>query len=164
MSKRDPSTQDQALDERLRREAIESRPAFSESLHRRIAGAVSELHSVGIAAHPRPTRASRRQLVLATVLTAACLFVATAICWQLIGSHQRQDVLNTSRQIAGPSLDDLRVLGQWADKATATSGLDSLVASASLQPHAAKLEHDARLLADTFLDPLPVNVQLVNAP
>ena len=161
MSKRVPSAEERTLGERLRREAIESRPAFSESLHRRIAGAVGQFHAVGIA-HHRALAAKRWRRGLAAVLAAACLFAAAAICWQFIGSAQRQDMPNTSQQVAGPSFEDLRVLGQWADQATATSGLDGLVASATLKPHAAKLEHDVRLAADTLLDPLPVNVQLVN--
>jgi len=107
MSKRVPSTEERALAERLRREAIESCPAFSESLHERIAGAVRQFHAVGIA-HHRAITAKRWRRGLAAVLAAACLFAAIAIGWQLIGIAPRQGTVNAPQEVAGPSIEDLR--------------------------------------------------------
>jgi hypothetical protein len=160
MSKRLTSTEERALEERFRREAIESRPAFSESLHRRILCAVRQHHAAVISVGDRAALARRWRRGWATALAAACVLCAAAISWQLSGSAQRPGAIDNP--IPQPSLADLRVIDEWTDQATL--GLDGLVASASLKPHAAKLKHDARLVANAFLEPLPVDVQLVSDP
>lgn len=153
MSKRVPKSQEQVLAERLRREAIESRPEFSESLHRRIACAVKQHH---VAAHAAVTTGWRRGL--ATALAAACLLCAVAIGWRLSQSDPQQNPVGDPQAIAQASI----LIDQWTDQAT--SGLDGLVASASFKPHTAQLKHDAQLIADTILEPLPVDVNLVSDP
>ena len=160
MAKRVPSTKEQTLGERLRREAIESRPGFSEALHRRILCAVRQHHALEVSVGDRATMARRWRRGLTAVLAAACLFGAAAIGWRFIGSAQRHGEANDPQEIAGPSIEDLRVLDRWADQAT--MGLDDLVATATLKPQTAQLKHDARLAASTLLEPLPVDVQLVN--
>jgi hypothetical protein len=162
MSKRNPSMEDRALEQRLRREAIESRPEFSETLHRRIAGAVRQFHAhiADVATAGRAATAGRRRRGLAALLAAACLLGAVAIAWQLNRNAQQPGATDNPQQIAGgPSIEDLRVIDQWADRATTR-----IVATATLKPQAAQLKHDARLVADTLLGPLPVNLQLASDP
>ena len=161
MSKRLATTEERALGERLRREAIESRPSFSESLHRRILCAVRQHHAAEIGVGDRAALAERWRRGLAAVLAAACVLCAVAIGSWLSGTARRPGAGDDPRA-NDPSVAGRRLIDQWTDQATL--GLDDLVASASLKPHAAKLKHDARLVADAILDPLPVDVQFVSDP
>ena len=163
MSKQIPSTEEQALAERLRREAMESRPAFSESLHERIACALRQGHAevVEVATNHGFEMAKRRAR-LAIALTAAGVLCAMIIGWQLVDRVQRQGPIEDPQEMAGPSIDDLRVIDQWADQAAI--GLDGLVATATMKPQAEELKRDAKVVADAFLKPLPVSVELVSDP
>jgi hypothetical protein len=157
MSKRIPSTEEQIFAERLRCEAFESRPEFSESLHRRIAGGVRQFHA-HLAVADRTTTARHWGRGLAAALAAACLLCAAAIAWQYGGSARRPDPVSDA-----PTIADAKILiDQWTDQATV--GFDGLVASATLKPQTAQLKRDARLVAHKFLEPLPVDVKLVSDP
>lgn len=153
MSKRVYKSQEEVLGERLRREADESRPEFSESLHRRIACTVRQHHVVVHAAVPRGW-----QRGWTAALAAACLLCAVAIGWRLWQNGPQQNATGDPRAIAHTSI----LIDQWTDEAT--SGFDGLLASASFKPHTAQLKHDARLIASTILEPLPVEVDLVSDP
>ena len=70
MFKQNPSTEERLLGELLENEAVESRPAFSESLHRRTMSAARQRLAAA------PTVAQRRSPVLAFAAAAACLLFA----------------------------------------------------------------------------------------
>jgi hypothetical protein len=163
MSEQIPSTEEHALAERLRHEALESRPAFSESLHERIACALRQAHGevVEVATNHGFEMAKRRRGP-AIAFAAASVVCAMLIGWQLVNRVQRQGSIDDPQEVAGPSIDDLRVIDQWADQAAL--GLDGLVATATMKPQTEELKRDAQVVADAFLKPLPVNVQLVSDP
>ncbi len=160
MSKRVSSEQEQLLAERLRREAIESRPAFSESLHRRIFSAVRQRQAAETSGAAAPTVLRRWPRVLAAALAAACLLCAVAVGWRLMVNASRQSRLEKMAQVAGPSIDRLPSIGELTDHAVAR--LDHLTVSAALEPQTAPLKHDAMAVAGVFLDRLPVNMKLAN--
>jgi hypothetical protein len=162
MSKRKLSTEERMLEERLRGEANELRPSFSESLHRRIMCAVREHHAAMAGPHDRAVMARPWRRGLAAVLAAACLLGVAAVGWQLYRSAQRQGVPVDPPQIAGPSIEDLRVIDEWTDRAA--TGIDGLMATAAFKPQADQLKHDAKLVADKLLDPLPLDVKLASEP
>ena len=156
MSKRNPSTKERKLAEQLRREAAESRPEFSESLHQRIADAVRQFHAAGVVPADRAAATRRRQRGLAAVFAAACLLCAVAIGWRFIENAQQHSG-NDAPVVA--SAEHFRLIDELTEQATL--GLTDLAASATPKPQAA-LKHDAQLAADTLLDPLPIDVTLVS--
>jgi hypothetical protein len=155
MSKQVPLPKEQVLAERLRRDAIESRPEFSESLHRRIADAVRQQHATEVVVGTRVNR-RRRGLAaaVAAAVAAACLLCAV-VGWRLIEDARQQET-------ARASVEQVRLIAEWTDQAT--TRFDGLVASVSLKPEAAKLQHDARLVANAILEPLPIDAELVSDP
>jgi hypothetical protein len=159
MFKRVSSTQQRLLGERLRREAMESRPAFSESLHRRIVCAVKQHHAAVASLVAGPTVSRRWPRVLAAAL-AACVLCAAAIGWQLVENASRQGVGKGMRPVHGTSLADLPSINDLTGKAVGR--LDNLTVSATLEPQTTPLKHDARSVASVFLDRLPIDVKLVN--
>jgi hypothetical protein len=158
MSKRVPSNEEPLLAERLRREAIESRPAFSESLHQRILRATKQHHAVMASLVSGPTVRRRWPRMLAAALAAACLLCAVAIGWRLMLDASRRGPVEKmpvdQAKIKLPSIGDLtdHTLGR----------LDHLTVSAALEPHTTPLKHDARAVASIFLDRLPVDVKVVD--
>jgi hypothetical protein len=161
MSERIPSSEERSLRERLRQEATESRPEFSESLHERIAGALRR-HHAAIAAVPRAARAKDWQRGLVALAAAACLLAAVAIGWRLIQTGEQRE---PGRDLASDNqewIERRQAIDQWTQQ-TAT-GLDGLLPSATPEPRESVLKHDARLVASTFLQPLPVNVPLDGQP
>jgi hypothetical protein len=161
MPKPDLLTEEQVLRERLRREAAESRPEFSESLHERILSAVRQDHAsvakVHLAAVSRPWLRN----VAALAVTAGLLFAA-AIGWRLVRPPAPQapggEVVNDTRTW----IESRQAIDHWADQTT--TGLDGLVSFTSAAPRESVLKHDARLVASTLLEPLPVNVPLAGEP
>jgi hypothetical protein len=71
--------QEQALRQRLRQEAVESRPAYSESLHRRIMSAVLQQRQETIVVASVPLRNLPRRSRFVLAMAAACLLCAVAI-------------------------------------------------------------------------------------
>jgi hypothetical protein len=155
MSKENESAEERLLVERLRREAIESRPAFSESLHQRIVRAVEQRRAT-VAEDVKPVVSRRWSRGLATALAAACLLCAVVIGWQLVVNASRQD----PAPIARASLTDLPSIDDLTDPIVRK--IDGLTVSVALEPHATHLEHDAQAVADVLLDRLPRNVKLVD--
>jgi hypothetical protein len=161
MSDRMLPTEEQALREQLRQEAAQSRPEFSESLHQRIAGAIRE-HHAAIAATHRAIAAKHGRRGLVALLTAACLLAAVAIGWRFIHPVAPQDRGNDIAQAHQAWLERRQAIDDWANQTTA--GLDHLVASATPQSSTGVLTHDARLVASTLLQPLPVDMPLGGEP
>jgi hypothetical protein len=168
MSKRFlPSTTEAALRERLEREAAESRPAFSESLHRRILAAVEQHRaeqngvpllrssSVGDDSALLDGRQAvahrRRKRAVMYVSAAACLLCAVAIGWRLGEMRQAQ---------RRSPMADLAIFHELADSAAV--GLGGFAASVELTPPPARLSADARLTAEAIMERLPVDFELAS--
>ena len=153
MSKRDPSNEERLLGELLEGEAAESRPAFSESLHHRVLSTAKQRLAVA------PAVAPHRRRGLAFALAAACVLCAVAIGWQVLE--------NASWHGSGPgippgpqvTINDLPSINELADHTVGR--LDSLTVSAALEPQKAHLKHDARAVADMFLDRLPIDPKML---
>ena len=167
MPKRSLSKQEQQLAEQLRHEAIESRPAFSESLHRRILSAVKQgqaAESQTAESVPRLRRSSamtgqdqwqtvtrRWPRALAIALTAACLLCAVGTGWVAL----RQNAVEKPSLAQLPSVSDLTV--------HTVGRLNDLSVAAVLEPQTTPLENDARAVAGVFLDRLPISVKIVDS-
>jgi hypothetical protein len=161
MSKRDRSTDPRALRERLQREAAESRPEFSASLHERILSSVRRHHAAVAAVH-RQAAAKGWRHGLVALAAAVSLLAAVAIGWRVFhttaASDPGCDVATGDRAW----IEGRQAIDQWADQTTA--GLGGLVAVGTSKPHESVLTHDARLMASTLLEPLPVDVPFSSEP
>jgi hypothetical protein len=175
-----PSAKEQALDERLRREAFASRPTFSEPFHDRIVGAIQRRRAEESEAHANSRRLTAAGYSPAAwfsrVAIAACVLCAVAIGWWFNGNHRQpnmpaNDFVAAAGNQAGPAsapndaaapTTELPSIGELADRAA--DSLDELAAAASLTPQSAQLEHDARLAADMLIERLPVDVYLAEEP
>jgi hypothetical protein len=160
MSKQVPQSEEQLLVERLQREAAESRPAFSESLHRRIVAAVKQRHAGETRVADAPLVFRRPLRVLPAALAAACLLCAVAI-----GSWFMENVVGPGTVPAVPptnevSLNDLPSLDDLTKQAVV--GLDHYAVSIALEPQATHLKQDARAVAGVFLDRVPGGEKLVD--
>ena len=152
--------------ERLRREALESRPEFSEALHQRIIRSVGERYAEGAAAGGRNTAAGRRQRGLTAVLAAACVLAAVAIGWRFGANPMQPDGeplsmdnrLETSSFVLSGKIEDLPPMNVLTDRAV--TGLDGLLASTGFMLPSTQLAHDARLAADSLLQRLPLDMEL----
>jgi hypothetical protein len=145
------SSHDDDLRSRLRREAIETRPPFSESLHHRI---VASLEKEDVALFPR--RRAKRITAVAAVLAAACVLCAIVL------THSPAQQPQQPQNVTDAYLALLAPLDDWADKAV--DNLSNLTVSKAYAPHSAALEHDTQLVADTLLRRLPIDVELSNSP
>jgi hypothetical protein len=152
MFKQNISTEERLLGELLENEAVESRPVFSESLHRRTMSAARQRLAAA------PTVARRRPPVLAFAAAAACLLFALAIGWQILRNDSRQVPAPGDPQLAQPKID-LRSIDELADRTVGR--LDGLTVSVALEPQVALLKHDARAVAGIFLDRLPIDPKLL---
>ena len=159
MSKQVPSKEEQLLAERLRREAMESRPAFCESLHRRILTAVKQHRAAMADLATERTASRRRPRLLTATLAAACLLCAVAIGWQLVRNAAQQKTAPGTSQFAGPSINELPSINDLTDRTVGR--LDHLSVSAAFEPQTTHLKHDVSAVASVFLDRLPVNVKVV---
>ncbi|MBU4271460.1 MAG: hypothetical protein KKE86_11995 [Planctomycetes bacterium] len=154
--------------ERLRREAIESRPEFSESLHQRIIRSVGERYAEGAAVGSRNTAAGRRWRGLTAVLAAACVLAAVAIGWRFGANLMRPDgrplspdnMPATSSFVLNGKIEDLPPMNVLTD--LAVTGLDGLLASTGFALPSTQLAHDARLAADSLLQRIPLDMELAD--
>jgi hypothetical protein len=159
MSKQVPSKEEQLLTERLRREAIESCPAFSESLHQHILATVRQ-HHAAVANLVTGTTASRRwPRVLVAALTAACLLCAVVIGWQVLANASRQNPVEKSPPDA-PLIVKLPSIGDFTNHTIGK--LDELSVSAALEPQTTPLKRDARAVASVFLNRLPIDMKMAD--
>jgi hypothetical protein len=161
MSRRNPATDQRALRERLQREAAESRPEFSAPLHERILSAVKRHHAAIGAVH-RAATAKVWQRGLVALAVAACLLVSVAVGWRLFQTAAPHgpggDVATNSREW----IEGRQAIDHWADQTT--TGLSGLVAVGTSKSRESVLKHDARLVASTLLQPLPVDVPFAGEP
>jgi hypothetical protein len=174
MSKRTPLHNERALAERLCREAKQSRPEFSESLHARICRAIEEcprqqapIWRRGPLAHLRqepsrhPGAARHRLSVWASVaVAAACLACVAMVAWP------------KNEIPGGPSADGNGQSGLWAESSAPTLDLESVaglamrvsddlrdwVDSAAATQRWAYLDGDARLAVEMLAARLPFDV------
>jgi hypothetical protein len=156
MIRHNTSPDDDELRRRLRREAMETRPAFSETLHRQIVAAMPAADSftpppvanqadrdVCIVGRSRP--ALRVAVWAAGALTAACLLCAIVWMHHPAEPAPSPNVAKTHPAPRVPTND-----GRASEE-------DLSPGSA---PPAAAIEHDTRLVAETLLRRLPIDVQL----
>jgi len=163
VDKRRTFAKETKLAEQLRREAAESRPTFSESLHQRIVISVGQRRSGGPIAVGHVTAAKQGRRRLAAVLAAACaLGAAVLIGRQTLERRTEQRAETRIPPVAVATLADLPPLDEWANNAW--ENLDKLTTSANLQSQSEHLEHDARLAADTLLRRLPIDADWLDAP
>jgi hypothetical protein len=176
MPKRISSVEERSLCQRLRQEALDDRPEFSESLHRQILSAIQQ-HSptsggADILVCPRDVSTRGRQECLprpgerhwlayaAAALTAACLLIAVAVGWRTT-VHQNAgplaaDTTGAATAAALPPIEELA--------GNTIESLNDLVASAAIVPQSDDLEEGVLLAADALLRPLPVDVDLAVWP
>jgi hypothetical protein len=166
MFKRISSTEERLLGERLRREAMESRPAFSESLHDRIVCAVRQRRAAGNSPSVRVGEngtvpfPARRPRGLPAALAAACLLCAAAIGWQMLQNASQPAPVHLLPPTPEASIADLPSINDLADRTVRK--LDGLAVSAAWEPQATHLKNDARTAAGMFLDRLPIDVKLAD--
>jgi hypothetical protein len=156
-----PSPTESAIRDWLRREAAESRPVFSETLHRRILAAVerhgtesnadSDLEIVAL----NQAAARRRKRSIMALVAAACLLCAMAIGWQLNEMRESQRLLAAKSPMA-----DFLVVNDLADSAVA--GLDGLAASVELTLPPGDLSSDVQSTAEALMQRLPVDLDLAS--
>ena len=187
MFKRISATQERALAERLRRDAMASWPDFSEPLHQRIVSAVQRRRASDAAAAKAASSALRRPARLWAVFVAVCLLGAVMLVGRQLALRENAqgtgDILahadshhaDARPNVISPPIDSpvapsppdptiagLLPAGVLADHNV--DNLDGLIVSAAVSPQTADLEHDIRLAAETLLERLPVNVELVAGP
>lgn len=170
MSRRLLSKGEQRLVDRLRQEAIETRPAYSESLHKRILAAVRQQPREKNPAAPRRQPADTRRSMQWMAAAAVCLAIVAVLQWQ---SDQRATDQNAKRgvAIAYAHFDDelprravtavllpCTPVDEWSEKSV--NELSNMAVIEAIAPHSAKLQHDARLAAEAVLMPLPIDLDM----
>jgi hypothetical protein len=154
MFKRIPSPEERLLGELLEKDAAESLPEFSESLHQAVFAAGRKR-----LARPSSVARRRRPLALAFALVAACLLAVAAIGLHLLIKSLRPAPVHENLSIAGPSIHDLPSIDDLTDHALGK--LDKLTLSAALEQQTTPLKHDARKVAGLFLDRIPIDPMLL---
>jgi hypothetical protein len=156
---------DDDLRKRMRREAMASRPAFSEPLHQRI---VAALQQASLPAADAADRTHRVGLTRRTTKYAALAFVSaalTAACVLFAIFYRGQP--NEPSPIATPAVANaelimLAPLDDWTD--ATVDVLSGLTVSEAITPHSKAIESDTRLVAETLLRRLPIDVELGGSP
>jgi hypothetical protein len=169
------------LAERLRDEAIRSRPAFSEALHGRILRAVEERKAA-----PPPARAARRPRLLPALAATACAAAVVLAGWQLaqyLGQPRNagrelvkeEAVVPVSPGVPGPQAGPPAIVERrptdppaetesLADLAeSAAQNLNVAVETALAAHQTAYLDHDGRLAAEVLLAHLPVELDTLDS-
>jgi len=173
------SPEDQGrLAERLRREAAAERPAFSETLHRRIIAGVARRDI-----RPRPTAARRlgpRTWLTAALVASVAVAATIAVSWYVdrgisdpavpqetvvvTPSHVSPEHISPDPQPSEqPELDPLDAeLYRLEVVASVTAqSVGSLVDATLRESQWAYLDHDARLAADMMLAQIPLDFRLL---
>ncbi len=152
MTRRFPSEQEQALAERLRREASETSPPFSEKLHRRIClaakqgGPQTRLDEVSVP--------SFRRWAIATAISIG-LLSASWVVWQT--THPSAETPNNNL-IVEDATDPLEEVNGVIDIADEAPEQLLLAGSELLTEQLAYLQHDARIAAALITDPLSLDL------
>ena len=173
-----PSAKEQALGQRLRREALESQPAFSEPLHDRIVRTIQRRRAEELPVLSRTQSLSwvGRWLAATSALVAACVLCAVAISWWINSNHRQANLpandfvavaggqagLASTPDNAALPTTELPSIGELADRAAGS--LDDLAATAAMKPQSAQLVYDARLVADMLIERLPIEVHWADEP
>lgn len=176
MSRQISSVRERALCEQLRREAKESCPEFSETLHRQVISAIERHKAPKLIGLKDTWAVAWWRGRLATALAAACVLLVVAFGWRLTRDVPRPSVTDGDVLVAnsgGPQTSPLAgstdvpiagllLVDEWADRAV--DDLDGLIVSAAIGTQSADLKHDTRLAAQTLLRRLPVDVELLAGP
>ncbi len=161
------------LADRLRREAEDRRPEFSESLHQRIVEATT-WHKV----QPRPAAFGRPELRawLGAALAVGIAVVATVGVWQYVhreapqALQPRETAVLPPGEVAEPEtghdVPPVDVEQSPLDPLDAVAGgtaetVGNLVDATLRKSQWAYLDHDARLAADLMLAQLPLDLELL---
>jgi hypothetical protein len=176
-----PSDYRSSLADRLRREALASRPEFSAELHARLCRAIEKHQAESVAIEPRPARVGPATRWAVAALAACCLLAAAVVVWQTAarpggGSGQEPGELAGVKEPASQpnmpdtvaiaaTVDPLAGLEDMTDAAgRAADELGSLVDSAVATQRWAYLDHDARQAMETLAARLPFDVSLALLP
>ena len=153
-----------SLGERLRREALDSRPAFSEALHRRILSEIARNSaendgpSVLLLDRPLAEARRRRKRSVMALAAAACFVCAVAVGWRL--GELREESRRLAVDAESP-MADLAMLDALRDRAA--TEISGLIVSVELTPSPARWSSEARQTAEAILDPLPIDVGLASS-
>ena len=176
MGRRLSSRKKHGLGERLRQEAIDTWPAYSETLHNRIISAIERRHPKNELATPnRRSADARRRAGWTTAFAAACLAGAIVFGWQSAEREYDQGVedvfVGAGSQLANDlppmaatetTMPGSPLIDEWAD--TSVEELGGLFVSAAVAPQSASLKHDTRLAAETLLERLPIDMEIFAGP
>jgi len=157
---------ERALAGRLREEALQARPEFSESLHARVQAAVREarLEHEQAKRQPHPRTIALRWTLAAAM--AAGLLVAAALAWQVAKGPRvgpsPQDVARDDRpgpESRDPPPEAPDPLSEWLAAADAARGavllLDQWADETLVAEPWADLDHDARLALELLVERIP---------
>jgi hypothetical protein len=172
MDKHRSHSENQTLRERLQQEALESRPAFSESLHRQILSAIKReevdpANLPSIALHRR-----RPWFVMAAAFATACTLMGAMFHWQN-AERYFQPVTTPPNPIVAtnnvpdpvPSIDLWSNLLSFDNSSNeAATSFDDLLVFRAITPQSAALQHDLRLAAVVLVERLPVDVEWLAGP
>ncbi|MCE5303950.1 MAG: hypothetical protein LLF97_12705 [Planctomycetaceae bacterium] len=141
------------LTSRLQREAADSRPPFSEALHRRMVDAI-EPHRAA------PVRRVRRSPLRGALVAAAaaCLLAVILPSYSTQEPQPHPNATNAMTAVQRP-VDSTAVAewSLWADDAM--NELDWPLVSQAVAVPSDQLKHDTRVAVETVLSRLPINVE-----
>ena len=189
MSRQISSGDERALAERLKQEALASRPEFRETLHARIRRAVGQCKASGAVTYRRPAASWLSPRWVPAAAAAVCILGALVILWQPdqrgressnmgTDGSSKQQAAGSRQQAAGSKstihnpqstilsdanpAKELGALTNLAD--IAVEEIDFLLGSTVATQQWAYLDHDARLVAQTLVDQLPLDLVAIDVP
>lgn len=166
MFRSNSSGEEQALADRLRREAAACRPEFSETLHRQLCRTVRRCEATQSVADPISASPRLLRYGVPAAIAAAGVLIATVVVWQTIRDDRTADrVMNPSLADAGvavgppttaaPTPTELEMVGDLAARTTEQIGI--LVESTVTQRHWAFLDQNAKLALEALNDRVPLD-------
>ncbi|MEN6450761.1 MAG: hypothetical protein ABFC96_09735 [Thermoguttaceae bacterium] len=158
------------LADRLRQEAIETWPRFSESLHQRVLEAVAERRAEMPPRSASSASRIRRPRGLVSLLTAACVLCAAVVGWRVYDGRIRAMRNAVIEQHVGDFVTQM--VSHWPptdwagsdDAENGTASVGDLICSGGLSSQTDHLADDARSAADTLLRRLPIDMELAQSP
>jgi hypothetical protein len=174
VSRSNSSGEEQALADRLRREAAACRPEFSEFLHRELCCAVRRCEAAKASADPVPASGWLLRHRIATAIAAVGVLAAAVIAWQVVtvvDDSAPRHAVNPSlagsvapvRPASAPEVvheavdspTELEMVGTLADRATEEIGI--LVESTVTQRHWTYLDQNAKLAFEALNNRVPLD-------
>jgi len=174
MFRSNSSGEEQALADRLRREAAACRPEFSESLHRQFCRAVRRCEATKASADPVPASGWLLRHGIAAAIATVGVLAATVIAWQAMTDDDApRHAVNPSLagsvapihpptpsapEVAHGAIDtptELEMVGALADRATEEIGI--LVESTVTERHWAYLDQNAKLAFEALNNRVPLD-------